>query len=291
MTPRRERPARRSCRGRSGRARRSGGRSGSARRRAALGAPRRRGGRRARPPTSTGRIALPSRARSQPRISVASARGPRMRISCSPMPGQQPASVDAPCQRARPLDVGHGRLLEELGELAVAQLVPLRRVDDEPVGDLDELLEVRRRRTAARRASAGTRGRSEIASGSTSEAGASARLPRRRSLITSPATVPSPVAKHRTESSTPSPEGSSGSGTRITVREGWRSSIPSSVRSAASSHSRRNPRDVRHHARPLVRLPALAGRRPRRACGQAAPRSPRSRRSRRATPRRSSARA
>ena len=42
-------------------------------------------------------------------------------------------------------------------ELPVAELVPLRRVDDDPVGDVDELLPLRRRRTGARRASGGRR--------------------------------------------------------------------------------------------------------------------------------------
>jgi len=36
---------------------------------------------------------------------------------------------------ARPRDVRDGRALERLRQLAVAQLVPLRRVDDDPLGD------------------------------------------------------------------------------------------------------------------------------------------------------------
>ena len=40
---------------------------------------------------------------------------------------------------ARPRDVRDGRAGERLRQLAVAQLVPLRRVDDDPVGDAGEL--------------------------------------------------------------------------------------------------------------------------------------------------------
>src|SRR5580704_1691508 len=80
-------------------------------------------------------------------------------------------------------------------------------------------------------------GRSAIASGTTIEAGALARSPRSRSSITSPQISRSPTGKQRTASSASMPPSLATSGTRITVREGCRASIPSSVRSATSSHS------------------------------------------------------
>ncbi len=68
-------------------------------------------------------------------------------------PGPERGEERPPPRRPLPGDVGGRRAREELGEarVRVRQVVPLGRVDDEPVGDADELVELRRapRRLAA----------------------------------------------------------------------------------------------------------------------------------------------
>ena len=83
-----------------------------------------------------------SRERSQPTSSAASGRGPTTRSS---LRFERPQLRDraAPAQRPRPDDVGDGGALEVRSEPRVATrcVRPLARVDDEPVDDVDELLE------------------------------------------------------------------------------------------------------------------------------------------------------
>ena len=57
-----------------------------------------------------------------------------------------------------------------------------------------------------------------------------------RSSITSPQTARSPIGKQRTDSCASIQSGSSGRGTSSSVREGWRSAIPSTSLSAATFH-------------------------------------------------------
>ena len=165
-----DRRPRRSGRARRRRARRRAGRSRSADRRPAVAAPPRRRRRRARAGSPSGaraRTFRRSRERSQPAISSASALGPvtdeLLAPSGSPASGPRaaPASrASGPrrCRRRR-----SGRRAPPAG-VGVRQAAPLRRVDDEPVADVDELVELRRspRRLPRQRQNIG---RSEIRSG------------------------------------------------------------------------------------------------------------------------------
>ena len=175
---------------RSARARRRGRRSASAARPAGTTRARRR----ARSP----RAARPRRARRRRRGRAASAasrragtpaaRVPRTRIErTSAMPGQSEASS----ARQRPVrahamsDTATAGKTSASSRVVAGQVAPLGRVDDQPVGDVDELLQLRRRPNGGRPRQRRNTGRSEISSGSTTLAGAAAVRPRRCSSITS----------------------------------------------------------------------------------------------------------
>ena len=178
------------------------------------------------------------RARAEPaaRGGAASARGPRTRISCSRDRRPERRELDPPGQRARPGDVGDRGPLEHL---ARARRTGASSHSDESTttrsatstscshcGSPNGGSPRQRRKT----------GRSEISSGSTIDAGAARAVAAQMQLdhLAADRPVADREAAHRELASSPS--GSSGCGTRITVRDGWRSAMPSSVRSAASSH-------------------------------------------------------
>ena len=120
--------------------------------------------------------------------------------------------------------------------IGARQIGPLRRVDDQPVGDRRRAARTRPRRTAAGRASGETPAGRRSGAAARSTPARRARSPRSVSSITSPQIDRSPSGKHRTETSRVEPVGSSsGCGTSSSVRDGCRSAIPASVSSAASA--------------------------------------------------------
>ena len=89
----------------------------------------------------------PSRERSQPTSSQACAAVPWTRIVPDVGdPGPERGEQRPPARRPRPGDVRDRRAREAArrGAVRVRQVVPLGRVDDEPVGDADELVELLR---------------------------------------------------------------------------------------------------------------------------------------------------
>ena len=143
--------------------------------------------------------------------------------------------------------------LEQPGELAVArQSLPLRRVDDQPVGDPDELLELRRaeRRLAAPAAEHRQVGDEQAAARSRpaptrGRRAASARSPRSQ-------TARSPIGKQRTDSSASTPAASSGCGMsrmrarRMALGHARRASRSAAVDATAAAPTRcASSRDVR----------------------------------------------
>ena len=126
--------------------------------------------------------------------------------------------ADPPGIRSRPRDVGDRVVLEVLRQSVVLELVPLRRVDDHPIGHRHELF---CSRLAERRltAPAQEHRQVEIASGSTIDAARDARHLRARARSSSPTMACSPIYRERAYrqlgvDSTSRP----GHGTRITVR-------------------------------------------------------------------------
>ena len=138
------------------------------------------------------------------------------------------------------------------GQLVVAQLVPLGAVDDQPVGDTDEAVGSTSPKGGSPRQRRNT-GRSEIEERAVRATQACARGRRGDELDHLAANGRSPTGKQRTDSSASTPPGSSGSGTRMTVRDGWRSRHSLERPLGRLEPAGRHPGNVGHHTRALMR--------------------------------------